>query len=77
MTVRRVDDRTIALEGLCPVEEAETLRALLLATPVAEIDWRGCEHAHAAVIQVLLASQKAPRGRPKSLFLEKLFEGSG
>jgi len=75
MTVRRVDERTIALEGYCPVEEAETLRGLLLTTPAAEIDWRACEQAHAAVVQVLLASQKAPRGRPRSHFLDKLFEG--
>jgi len=74
MTVRRLDDGTIALEGVCPAGEAEALRSLVLATPDAAIDWGTCERAHTAIVQVLLAARKAPRGTPSSAILEKLFE---
>ena len=33
MSVRRLDDGNIALEGPCPVEDAEPLLQLLQATP--------------------------------------------
>jgi hypothetical protein len=54
MSVRLAEDGTIRLEGTCPVEEAETLAALLLAHSGAGVDWRGCTRLHTAVVQVLL-----------------------
>ncbi len=53
MSVRR-DGERIRLEGACPVEEAETLAALLLAHPGAGVEWSACTGLHTAVIQVLL-----------------------
>jgi len=55
VSVRRLDDGTIALEGPCPVEDAEPLLQLLQATPGARCDWTRCGHLHSAVIQVILA----------------------
>lgn len=43
----------IRLEGICPVEDAETLAALILEDPHAPVDWTGCTRMHTAVYQVL------------------------
>ena len=71
MTVRRTADGAIRLEGDCPVEEAETLLALLLADPEAMVDWRSCGSAHAAVAQVLLALGRPVLGEPADPFLRR------
>lgn len=71
MTVAWHDDDTIRLIGACPAEDGETLLQHLLANPTAEVDWRGCESAHAAVIQVLLVSGRAVRGPAAGPFLER------
>lgn len=68
MTVRLASDATIMLEGACPVDDAELLRQLLQANPGASVDWRGCEAAHTAVIQVLLAAKPRLRGPPRAPF---------
>jgi len=69
MTVRLADDGAIMLEGNCPVEDAETLARFLLLDPSAAVDWRTCEKAHAAVIQILLTARPLMRGSPRSAFL--------
>ncbi len=69
MTVRLADDGAIRLEGDCPAEDAETLARFLLLDPSAIVDWRNCEKAHTAVIQVLLAARPATTGPPRSAFL--------
>jgi hypothetical protein len=69
MSVRRIDDQTIALEGLCPAEDAEPLLQLLLAHPAAALDWRCCEGAHTAIVQVLIEANPALIGPPKDGFL--------
>jgi hypothetical protein len=69
MTVRIVSDGVIALEGDCPLEDAEVLQRSLLAHPAAAIDWGSCSHAHTAVIQILLAAQPRLTGTPDSPFL--------
>lgn len=74
MTVRRVDDLTVALAGLCGAEDAEPLLQALLATPKAQVDLRGCEGAHTAVIQVLMASQVEVLGPAGSDFLRDMVE---
>jgi hypothetical protein len=72
MTVRLADAAVIALEGACPIEDAETLLRHLLAAPHATVDWRRCEQAHAAVVQVLLASGVTLRGPPQGALLRLL-----
>ena len=62
MTVCRSDNGTIVLDGTCPVEDAEALLQLLQATPTAGIDWTQCRQIHAAVFQVILASDAATVG---------------
>jgi len=62
MTVRRSNDGTLVLEGVCPVEEAEPLLQMLQATPAAVVDWTDCRKLHTAVLQVILASGTAPIG---------------
>jgi hypothetical protein len=62
-------DGVIELSNDCAVEDADTLLQLLLTVPEARIDWRKCESAHAAVIQVLLAARAHPTGPPAGEFL--------
>jgi hypothetical protein len=69
MTVAINANGTIELSGACPVEDAEELLQHLLAQPNAKIDWRPCESAHTAVIQVLLVAKLLPIGPPQNAFL--------
>jgi hypothetical protein len=81
MTVRMGKDQMIVLEGRCPVEDADTLVQLLLSAPSAAVDWRDCDYAHTAVIQVLLAARPELHGPPaaKSLrdWIEPAVSGAG
>ncbi len=52
----------IRLEGVCPVEDAETLASLILADPDAAVDWTACTRMHTAVYQVLLRLQPTVLG---------------
>ena len=74
MTVRIGDGGTIMLEGACPIEDAEPLLRHVLASPEAAVDWRGCDGAHTAVVQVLMASGARLVGPPRSEVLRKLVE---
>ena len=67
-------DGTIALKGMCPSEDAEALLQHLLASSAALVDWRACESAHTAVIQVLLAARPKLRGPPLGAFLKERVE---
>jgi hypothetical protein len=71
LTVVLHDANTIRLIGACPADDGEALLQQLLANPGAEIDWRGCENAHAAVIQVLLNAKRPLRGPPAGEFLRR------
>ena len=71
MTVALHDKNTIRLIGACPVEDGEALLQLLLENPMAQIDWRGCESAHTAVIQVLLVAERQLLGPPAGAFLRQ------
>lgn len=62
MTVGRSGTGTIVLDGVCAVEDAETLLQMLQATPAAVVDWRHCRQLHTAVFQVILASGIVPLG---------------
>ncbi|GLH76675.1 hypothetical protein SSBR45G_15830 [Bradyrhizobium sp. SSBR45G] len=72
MTAVLHDSGIITLSGACPVDDAETLLQLLLANPTAEIDWRDCTAAHAAVIQVLLVAKRPLRGPPAGPLLTRI-----
>jgi hypothetical protein len=74
MTVVLHDANTIRLIGACPADDGETLVQELLANPMAQVDWRGCESAHAAVIQVLLISGHPLQGPPAGQFLRRFIE---
>ncbi len=52
----------IRLEGVCPVEDAETLASLILEDPDAAVDWTACTRMHTAVYQVLLRLQPTVLG---------------
>lgn len=75
MTVTIKGNGVIALTGTCPVEDAETLLQHLLASEHPKVDWTGCERAHTAVIQVLLASRIVPSGEPAGVFLRDHVSG--
>lgn len=70
MTVRLTADGDIRLEGICPIDDAEPLLRLLLSNRGARVDWRACEQAHAAVIQLLLAAGPPMVGPPANGFLQ-------
>lgn len=74
MSVRRAPSGAIELVGDCVSEDAETLLGLLLAHPQAQVDWRGCEGAHTAVVQVLLAARRPVVGPPHDPFLRRWVE---
>ncbi len=69
MSVQRAPEGTIVLGETCPVEDADALLRLLSHSPAATVDWRGCRHAHSAVIQVLLALRPPLLGPPAGRFL--------
>ena len=68
MTVR-MQQGAILLEGHCPSGDAEELLQILLTDPAACVDWRKCESAHTAVIQVLLAAKREMLGPPAGAVL--------
>ena len=55
--------RVVLLTGACGVEEAEPLLAALTAG-AEQVDLTGCEHLHAALLQLLMASGVATTGTP-------------
>ncbi len=55
--------KTVAVfDGVCAVEEAETLLAWLQENPKGRVNLKRCTHIHTAVLQVLLAFR--PRVSP-------------
>lgn len=69
MTVSVDDNGVIRLQGPCEIEDAETLLQMLSVNANVTVDWRICDHAHTAVIQVLMALQPTLIGPPKNDFL--------
>jgi hypothetical protein len=70
MTLRRLDETTIALEGICSIDDAEPLLERLINEPYLRVDWRSCEQAHAALVQILLVARPALLGPPCGSFLQ-------
>ena len=64
MTVRVTTAGCIELVGSCPSADAETLLEHLLTDPAATVDWRECQGAHTAVVQVLMAVKPKLLGPP-------------
>lgn len=61
----------IRLEGVCPVEDAETLAALVLEDPTAPVDWTACTRMHTAVYQVLLRLRPSVLGTCGDPFVDR------
>ena len=74
MSVRLAANGTIELIGACGSEDAAVLLDYLTANPEAGVDWRDCEMAHTAVIQVLWLARRDLRGPPASAFLARWAE---
>jgi hypothetical protein len=68
MTVR-AERQVIYLEGSCHVEEAETLLSLLQSGDGDVIDLSGCDHLHAALVQLLLTFQPQVQGKCRDDFI--------
>ena len=71
MTIKVSPTGQIELTGNCGSDEGEILLQHLLSTPNMMVDWRGCESAHTAVIQVLMAIRPKLLGPPAAVHLEK------
>ena len=68
MTVSR-EGSIIRLEGVCRVEDAEPLTALLQGVSDSTLDLSTCEGLHAAVVQAILAFRPKIVGLPDDPFL--------
>lgn len=68
MTVLR-EGPAIRLTGVCRVEDAEPLTALLQGVSDSTLDLSACEGLHAAVIQAILAFRPRIVGAPDDPFL--------
>jgi hypothetical protein len=74
MTVRHGENGVIELVGRCDSSDAEVLQSRLLAFKGATVDWRHCDTAHTAVLQVMLAAGVVPIGPPRGKFLIDMLE---
>jgi hypothetical protein len=70
LTVNLIGKDVIELAGVCPLEDAELLFQYLLERGSPVVDWRNCERAHTAVIQILLSSKCPLTGPPAGTFLK-------
>lgn len=70
MTVRRLADDVIALEGACPIEDAQVLHEYFVEQPDVRVDWAQCTSAHAAVVQILMVSRAVLMNAPSGAFLK-------
>ncbi len=74
MTVNLTSGKNVELSGICTLEDAELLFQHLSENPAAIVDWNKCEHAHAAVIQVIMTSNCSLEGHHAGNFLRVLVE---
>jgi len=72
MTVR-LEDGVIRLEGICRVEEAEQLTALLQVGPK-PVDLSQCRQTHGAVVQALLAFAPPICAQPLDTALREILQ---
>jgi hypothetical protein len=62
LSIHRNYEGIVVLDGVCAVEDAESLLQILQATPGATVDWTQCRQLHTAVLQVIMASGNNPIG---------------
>lgn len=63
------ENSTVRLEGVCRVEDAEPLTALLQSVSDSTLDLSACEGLHAAVVQAIVAFRPTIIGVPDNTFL--------
>ncbi len=63
-----------ALDGVCTVEEAESLLGWLQEHPKGKVNLKKCEHLHAAVLQVLMAAGVRVSAWPEDEALRRWLE---
>ena len=71
MSVEADASGPIRLVGECPLEDAEDLVRIWLATPDRSVDFTLCTSAHTAVIQVIMAVRPAIVGHPSGEVLRR------
>ena len=71
MSIRR-EGSVIHLEGHCPVEDAETLTALLESEGGWTVELSQCRQVHTALVQALIRFRPAMRGAPDDAFLREM-----
>lgn len=71
MGIRYDNDRAV-LEGIAGVEDAEGLMNWLRDQPQGVVEMAGCEHLHAAVLQVLLALKPRLEGTSPQRWLAQV-----
>lgn len=59
-----LSETVATLTGICEVADAEPLLVWLQAHPQGQVDVSRCEHAHTAIVQVLMAAQPTLVGMP-------------
>ena len=69
--VIEIKDNVIKLNGICKVEEAETLLEHLKSNPGMVIDASNAEHIHTSLIQVIMALNTKIKALPKNEELSK------
>jgi len=58
--------KTVAIfDGVCAVEDAETLWNWLLEHPKGKVNLKNCTHIHSAIFQVLMKAQPIPSSLPE------------
>ena len=65
----RFGKKVAYLEGVCSVEDAEPLLEWLQSHPKGRLNLKTCKHVHAAVLQVLMATDPRVSAPPTSAFL--------
>jgi hypothetical protein len=73
MSVRLTEAGLVELHWDCGIEDAEPLLGHLTDAK-RTVDWRECDTAHAAVVQILLISGAELVGPPRGAFLRTFVE---
>ncbi len=64
--------KTVAVcNGVCSIEEAETLLGWLLENPKGKVNLKSCEQLHTAIVQVLMASKVAFSALPDNAAVQQ------
>ncbi|MET0026914.1 MAG: hypothetical protein ABW101_04705 [Candidatus Thiodiazotropha sp.] len=70
--------KTVAvLDGICAIEEAETLLEWLLENPKGKLNLKQCEHMHTSILQVLMAVGPSLSAPPANEQVKALIQAAG